>query len=201
MRIRWNRLYKGRLPILQIFGAGFILGILIMNFAKGVLLENTGLLDEYTLYHMKYMTVDSKALFVYSLGERLTVVTVIAVLSTTYLGLMVICAAAGWFGMLFGIFVSAAVLRYGMKGILLAATGIFPQYLLYIPAFICFMFWCEQLCREVCFRNSSGTAEASDRIILDKILRLLVILAAIFAGCFLESYLNPLLLSALLKIF
>ena len=41
-----------------------------MNMGKSILLEKTGPLDEYTLYHMKYMTINSNALFYYVLRQR-----------------------------------------------------------------------------------------------------------------------------------
>ena len=50
------------LPVLPVFFAGLAAGILVMNIGKSILLENTGLFDEYTLYNMKYMTVDNSAL-------------------------------------------------------------------------------------------------------------------------------------------
>ena len=71
MRLGRYRTKNGKIPLATIFVAGLFLGMLILNFGKSILLDNTGLLDEYTLYHMKYMTVDSSALFYYVLRNRL----------------------------------------------------------------------------------------------------------------------------------
>ena len=49
--------FSGRLKLLPVFCAGLLAGIVIMNLGKSILLENTGLFDEDTLYHIKYMTV------------------------------------------------------------------------------------------------------------------------------------------------
>ena len=145
MRIGRYRIYEGRLPLVTIFMAGLFVGIFFMNFGKSILLENTGLLDEYTLYHMKYMTVDSSALFYYVLRQRLSRIIILAVLSTTYLGLAVCIGISFWYGMCAGAFMATTVLRYGIKGILLVVTGIFPQYLIYVPAMIAMLLWCQKL--------------------------------------------------------
>ena len=94
-------------------------------------MDKTGLFDEEVLYHMKYMTVDCNALFCYVLRKRLMTVLVLAVLSTTYLGLVICAGMALWYGAATGGLLAVMVLRYGMKGILLAAASMFPHYLIY----------------------------------------------------------------------
>ena len=190
---------SGRLPLLPVFLVGILAGIFIMNMGKGILLENTGLLDEYALYHMKYMTVNGNALFYYVLRQRMGTLIIMAVSATTYLGLVVCLGMTFWYGMAAGAFLSALVIRYGMKGILFALTGVMPQYLLYVPAMLALLFWSESLCRSIYFRN---TAYGEENTALPKrLLRLTIISLTVLAGCFLESFVNPHLLSGLLKIF
>ena len=201
MRIGGKRVRMGRLPLLIIFLAGLILGVLLMNACKGLLLDNTGLLDEYSLYHMKYMTVDGNALFIYVIKQRMSDVVFMAVMATTYLGLAVISGMLLWYGTAAGMFLSAAVIRYGMKGVLFALTSVFPQYLLYVPAMICLMTCCEQTCRSIYFKNSLSPQDSVRGTIPKRLLQLAVISAVVITGCALESYVNPHLLSSLLKIF
>ncbi len=201
MRIRWKKLYMGRLPLAPLFIVGVLLGIFAMALGRGTLLDGTGLLDEYSLYRMKYMTVDFKALFIYVLGQRLSVVLVLGLLATTYLGLAADCLAAGWYGFLGGLFLSASLLRYGIKGILLSVVGVFPQCFFYVPAFFLLMAWCEQVCKEVCYRKNVVGKEDGKRILLEALLRLLAIVSIMAAGCLLEGYVNPILMTAFLKIF
>ena len=78
-----------------------------MNIGKNILLENTGLFDESTLYAMKYMALDSDALFSYVLRERLLGILILTVLSTTYLGLAVCAGTVFWYGMAAGGFLAA----------------------------------------------------------------------------------------------
>ena len=183
-----------------------------MNMGKSILLEKTGLLDEYTLYHMKYMTINSNALFYYVLRQRLGTLFVMAVFATTYLGLAVEIGVVLWYGLAGGSFLSALVIRYGLKGVLFAVTGMIPQYLLYVPAMVLLLFWCENVCRSIYFRHTvygenDGHGIRRNIPLLQKrtpIIRLLLlggIAVLVIMGCMLESYVNPFLLSSLLKVF
>ncbi len=201
MRMNRYSMHRGRLPLWPIFLAGFLAGILMMNVWKSILLENTGLLDEYTLYHMKYMTVDSSALFYYVLRLRLKTVFTLAILATTYLGLVVCAGASFWYGLSAGAFLSAVMMRYGIKGLLFAFTGVFPQYLLYIPAMVALLLWCEMLNRNIYFRSSLDTGDEGGIMLPKRLLKLAVILVIVILGCLLESFVNPGMMSGLLKIF
>ena len=199
--MRYGLMHKGKLPFGPIFLAGMLTGILMMNLGKSTLLENTGLLDEYTLYHMKYMTVDSSALFYYVLRLRMKTAIMLAVLATTYLGLFVCVGATFWYGLSAGAFLSAAVVRYGLKGILFACVGILPQYLVYVPAFVVLLLWCEALNRSIYFRNSITTEASSGIPWLKRMAQLAMIMGILILGCLLESFANPGLLEKFLKIF
>lgn len=193
---------KGRLPIGTFFFTGFIAGILIMYFGKSALLESTGLLDENTFVDMKYMTVDSSALFYYVLRKRMGSVLVLTILSTTYLGLLVCTIFSTWYGAASGAFMSALVIRYGIKGLFLAVVSIFPQYILYFPAFAALLILCDEINRKIYFQKygypgTGGKAKAFS----GKMAAFLAIIAVIFVGCVLESFCNPKILLAFLKIF
>lgn len=188
-----------RLPLTTLFLAGVLLGILLLSFGKKGLLEESGVLGEEMLYHMKYMTVDSNAFLWYVLGERLQTVVIAAVLATTYLGLAAVCTMTVWFGMSTGMFVSIVLMRYGIKGILLAVVGIFPQYLVYVPAFYFLMIWCEQVCRGIYFEKNVALEDKKQLLL--KLFQLVLITIVVIIGILLESYVNPALLGGLLKIF
>lgn len=183
-----------------LFLAGLITGIFIMNIGKSILLESTGLLDEYTLYQMKYMTVDSNALFCYVLRQRIGSALILGILATTYLGMLVCAGTAFWYGLSAGSFLSALILRYGLKGILFAIVGIFPQYLLYAPALAALLVWGIKLNRSIYFREYEGSV-GGKYFWIGKALRFLGILFVMVLGCVLESFWNPQLMLALLKVF
>lgn len=155
--------------------------------------------DESTLYHLKYMTVDSNALFCYILRKRIIRFLGLAVLSTTYLGLAACMGAAFWYGLSAGAFLATLMLRYGIKGILLAVISMFPQYLVYVPVVLALLLWCQELFRGIYVR---GEYSAADRgFLVKKAGRLLVLMAVLVVGCMLEAYMNPFILMGFLKIF
>lgn len=198
---------KSRL-LMGLASAGFFLGILLMNIGKKALLENTELLSEYTLYEMKDSNVDGNAFFWYVLRKRAGAALVLAVLSTTWLGLAAAFTCAVWLGASFGMLLTASVLRYGLKGILLILVGIFPQAILYFPAALYLLQWCYEFCTVMYFphrvpKGAFGMGEATDRngMMRKKGVHFLLLLGVVIMGCLLESYVNPKLVSNLLKIF
>lgn len=199
MRISWREIRSGQRIFLPFFCGGLLTGIVVMNIGKSILLGDAGLLDEAVLYQMKYMTVDSNALFSYILRKRIGAMLTLAVVSTTYLGLVACMGSAVWYGMSAGAFLTALVLRYGIKGILLSLACIFPQYLLYVPVWLALLAWGEGVFRGIYTR---GELRSGDRgVLAGKAGGLAVILLAGIAGCVLEGYVNPYVLFGYLKIF
>lgn len=187
--------------MLPIYMAGLLAGILIMNFGKSILLESTGLLDEYTLYHMKYMTVDSSALFYYVLRLRMKTFILLVILATTYLGLVICAGTAFVYGLSTGAFLSALLVRYGLKGIVFAVLSVFPQYLLYIPAMAALLLWCERLNRSIYFKSGFLLEADAAMTTPKRIVQLIVILGGILLGCIAESFMNPKVMDWLLNSF
>lgn len=192
---------ESRLPYFPIFVISFMIGMLMMNIGKTILLENTGLLDEYTLYYMKQMSVDSNALFSYVLRERIGEMVLIVVLSTTYLGIVVCAGMTIWYGVALGAFFATLFIRYGMKGLLLALTSIFPQYIFYLPTMMVFLMWCEALNRSIYFTNTFTIGRGNRLEIAKKIVQLAIMVFVIIIGCGFEGYVNHYLVNGFLKIF
>lgn len=200
MRIAGKQIPTGSRKMFAIFCLGVLAGILIMSFGKSILLENTGIFDEYTLYRLKYMSVDGNALFCYAFRRRMTTLLVMAVLATTYLGYVVCMGAAAWCGMSLGVFLSALSVRYGIKGLILAFVGVFPQFLFFVPAIVMMLGWSESLYRAIYSRSLA--ADVSGRaFILKKAGWLGLIALAVLLGCVMEGYINPGLLIGYLKVF
>ena len=195
------RLNPGQRNILARFCAGLLTGILVLYIGKSILLENTGLFDEDTLYHMKYMTVDSSALFCYILRKRIGRLLILAVLSTTYLGLAACMGTVFWYGMSAGVLLASLAIRYGVKGIVLAVLSIFPQYLIYVPGMLVMLTWCETVFRAIYHRNGGGYEAVNKGFLLRQTGQLAAIIAAMTAGCLAEGYINPYILKGFLKIF
>lgn len=194
--------------LLGIVALGFLLGLVLMNTGKKVLLENTGLLSENMLYTVKYAPVDSNAFFLYVLQKRLGCALILAVLSTTWLGLAAVWTCAAWLGISFGMLVMAALLRYGLKGILLIAVGIFPQALVYFPVSILLLRWSYEFCMTIYFpdkiQGSSllhGENSSKYALLRNKGITFIMLLGVVIIGCILESYVNPKLVFNLLQFF
>ena len=151
--MKWNRsmLPAGKLPLHFLFLTGFVVGLFAVYFGRGILLNRAGMLDEDTLYRMKYMTVDSSILFWYVLCKRCRNFLVLIIMATTYLGWIFCGGVTVKYGFSVGFFLSTAVFRYGIKGILLGIVSIFPHYLCYLPAMILLLRWCEDMHRSIYF--------------------------------------------------
>lgn len=188
--------------------AGFLIGLFLMNMGKKALLGDTGILNEYMLYEIKYSDVDGNAFFWYVLQKRLGAALLLAVLSTTWLGLAATWTCAAWMGVSFGMLVMAAMLRYGVKGLLLILAGVFPQALIYFPASLLLLQWSYEFCTVMYFPNRvpkgtliGGETAGKSFLVRNKILQFLLLLGVVIIGCALESYVNPKLVLNLLKIF
>ncbi|MGN0401503.1 MAG: stage II sporulation protein M [Acetatifactor sp.] len=186
--------------LLPLFLAGFAAGMIIMNIGKSILLDETGLFAEEALYLMKYITVDGNALFCFVLRKRLLFFGTVAVLATTYLGLAVCMAAVFWCGMSAGTFLTALMMRYGLKGFFLAIVSVFPQIFFYLPSFLLLLSWSGRLYMAVCFRNRDG--EWREELSAARVLwKLAGIFMLMLLGCLMEGYVNPGLFIGYLKVF
>lgn len=190
---------RKKIPFAYIFLVGLVAGILMMNFGKNTLLDNTGLLDEDTLRQMSSASPDSSVLFVYVLRKRMVGAAAMALAATTYLGVAVCAVTAGWYGMSAGIFLAAGVMRYGLKGVVLALAATMPQYLIYVPAIYGMFIWCEKTCRMIYGKGYYQSADAKTPAVSGRVFSLLILLAMMIAGCALESFVNPVIFRGFLN--
>lgn len=186
-----------------VFLLGFFAGILIMNGGRETLLSRTGIFDEYSLYRMKYMTIDKGSFFLYVLQERMGTVLFMVMSATTVLGVAVVYGYAAWLGMSIGMLLSAIAIRYGLKGMFLFGGACLPQQLLYIPACLMLLQWCYDVCCRLYFpaRIFEGEYGTKKQIIFRQLWRLIRIIGVVIMGILLESYVNPDIITNLLKVF
>ncbi len=189
----------GKLPLRFLFLIGFGIGLFAAYFGREIWFQTTGILDEDTLYWMKYMTVDSGVLFAYVLCKRCRNFLVLIIMATTYLGLVFCGGITVKYGFSIGFFISSAVYRYGIKGLLLGIVGAFPQYLCYVPTILLLIRWCEELHRSIYFyHNITGQGKKS---LPGRLGKLALILMVLIFGCVLECFVNPVLLKGFLQFF
>lgn len=201
MRMNRYRMYSIKIPLGLLFWIGVLVGIIFMNLSKSTLLEDAGLLDEYSLYHMKYMTVDSSALFCYVLWLRVKTVVVLALLATTYLGVPACVGISCWYGLSVGAFAAALMMHYGLKGMVFAVLSVFPQWIIYVPAMMALLGWCMKLNRGI-YAQKELSLDGEKKVSFSKrLLQLVGILGMFLLGCLAESFINPGIMGWLLKIF
>lgn len=206
--MQWTKRYTSgqRIHYIYVFLFGFFIGVMLMNLWREILTLGTGFLDEEMLYQMKYAQIDLNKFFCFVLEKRVIWFGLLAVLATTYLGIAVTYGAAVWGGIAGGMLIAAVSLRYGLKGILLLVGIFLPQYILYIPAFLMLLNWGYHTCcvmyfparvyteNEYPFRNKKS-------FLIRQGLQLLTIFLVVIIGILLESYVNPIFLTKILKNF
>ena len=188
----------------KIMVAGFVLGIILMCFGKQILYESTDVLSEYTLTEMKNAVVDHRDFFWYLLRKRVGIVLILALLSTTWMGMAAAWTGAAWLGISFGMLVTTAMMRYGIKGVFLVGTGLFPQILLYFPAAILLLRWSYEFFTAIYYpERCAGGIEGIEKkqLLRKKGIRYLCLVGVVIIGCALESYVNPVLVLNLLQFF
>lgn len=161
-----------------------------------------GLLGQHMLERLQYVQVDGNKLLSYIMQNRLKWVGVILVAATTILGLVCSYAFSFWFGCTTGIIIAVFTLRFGIKGCALFLVCAFPQMLFYVPAFYKLLIECHSISSMLYFPNKSfgyGSSGSRSR----SVVRVATAIGLIAVGIFLESYMNPMLVSkavTLLKI-
>lgn len=188
---------------LYLFLGSFLLGILIMNMGNEILLGDAGIFNTASMNRLKYIEINEGKFFAYVLRQRLGGCIVLLILSTTTLGLVSAYGVVLWQGMMTGMLMTAAVIRYGIKGLLLILGGMFPHQCLLIPGGVMMLGWCLE--NYYWFhRYGKGTIpyfRSRRQQLFHQGILLLWFLLVMLIGCVLESYVNPILISDLIKVF
>lgn len=198
-----QNLGKGGGKWLFLFLFGFILGIFIINCWKEQFLTQGSMLSGMALARLKYLEVNKNSFLIYVFKKRLSNIWMLALLSTTFFGILAVYGYVIWLGAGMGFLISAFVMQYGIKGILLFLASTFPQYLLYIPAMILLLTWGYQLTVRLYFpqKEAAGQYVNRQQAVVRFLLRLLIVHGVVIIGCLLESYVNPNIVTNILKIF
>lgn len=181
----------------------FAFGVCAANIWKKEMIEESGFLNEYTLLCMSRVKLDYRNYFLYLLRKRAGGAFFLALLSSTYLGLAGIYSYICQIGLASGIFLAGAGIRYGAKGILLFLGGMIPHQLLLIPCGIMFLCWCYRMCTTLYYpgRCTEPLFGSKKQFIIRKVIQFQMILGVVITGCLLECYVNPYIITKLLKFF
>lgn len=186
-----------------IFFISFLAGVLFMNLCSESFLNEEGIFNPVAMSRMKYMEVDHNSFFRYVLPMRIKPFLLLGLISTTCIGILAGYFCIVWQGLMTGMIITAALIRFGMKGLLLILAGVFPQQLLLIPAGIMMLSWCYQNCCFLYFPHKCMWPgyKSRQKQYLRQAGVLLWIFGVVIIGCILECYVNPILISDLIKIF
>lgn len=186
-----------------LFLGSFFLGVFLMNMGNETLLTEEGIFSAASVSRLKYIEIDNGRFLRYVLRQRMGEGIGLILLSATGIGLTAVYVWVIWQGLLAGMTITAAIIRFGMKGLLLLLGSLFPHQLLIIPAEVMLLGWCyENISRGQRLGGYTSTFYTGKKQqFLRQGISLLWILIVILIGCILESYVNPMLLSDIVKIF
>lgn len=174
-----------------------------MNMSNETLLGDAGIFNAASMNRLKYIEINHEKFFQYVLKKRMGECVLLLLLSTTALGTMTVYGVVLWQGMLMGMMTTAAAIRYGLKGILLILGGMFPHQCLLLPAGIMLLSWCMEnsFLIHTYGKGTSPFFRNKRQQFLHQGVLLMWIILVMLIGCILESYVNPILISDLIKIF
>lgn len=192
--MRWQlkfTLSPGSRFFLFFFG-GFFAGILYGWFFAPGYMEQVGFLsNEFMASYLK-KEVDGNNLFGYLFRGRSSSLLLLWIVGGSFLGGILIYLVLVWSGFSIGVYVMAGLLKRGMAGLLFCAGAVFPQCIFYVPAFGFVLLQTLKL---------PGGRERSRDGLLRYGIVLIISMLLLFLGALMESYVNPLILKKILKIF
>lgn len=162
---------------------GFLLGIVYVNFIARKYIAEPGIFSDFFLNQFQSVSIDVKEYIWYLLRLRAVPILALAGLSFTKAGKAAAVLFLIWTGISAGILISAAVLNMGIKGSILCLVGLFPQFLLYIPAYVVLLWYCYTVPQTHWNRQKT-----------------IFVSLAMSVGIILEMYVNPIIVKAFLSV-
>lgn len=121
--------------ILVIFMCGFLAGILYVNMIARSYIVSMGILSDYFLEQFAENNLNTWEYMWYLLKLRVIPVILLLMLWTLRVKRIAAACLLLWTGFSSGLFLTAAVLKLGLKGILLCMIGILPHFICYIVVY------------------------------------------------------------------
>lgn len=172
----------------------FLGGIVLANLLGKELLTTYGILNDYYLSQYSYRVIDGNRLFCYVLTERCKAAFIIFLFGKVFDGKVFSIVMRTVVAATFGFLVVVAIVNLGMRGLIICIGGLFPQWIFYLAALFLYTNGrADEVRRGAAGMHLSDMTEGAARCILT--------LVAILLGIAAESYINPVLLGHILKIF
>lgn len=186
-----NRLRNRISPIMGILFfsmLGFVIGILTIALQPENWLIKEEILNPEFIYDMENINVDKRALFFLCLGRRIRAFFLLLLLSFSSVNIFVNCIFFLISGFYVGSILEVLAIRYGMQGIGMYFTMIFPQGIFYILGFWVLGCWC--LNQEKIQSNIQNKKVEKLKNIKNR-KALFISFFLIVTGIIIESYVNP----------
>lgn len=162
--------------------AGFLIGILYANLVSRQYMTSSGIFSEYFLSEYSSIEVIAEEYMAYILRVRLVPLAALVLLGQTKLRKAVVPSCMTWSGFSCGILIVTAIVRLGMKGILLCVIGITPQFLFYALAYIVILLY---------FYNAPVSRWNYAKTVF--------VILTLSAGIAMEVYVNPVLMKMFVR--
>lgn len=175
-----------------VFGLGIIVGFIIVKLYKGIFLNDLRMFDYTELSMIDMAVFEKSALFVFILRRRLWALIIVYILSTTYLGAVIVLIDWVSYGIGTGIAIATLIFKYGMYGGGLFLGMIFPQAFIYAPMVWLLLHWSLSMYFDIYINKQP------EKLYI-YLFRLLILIAMLATGAFLESLLNPFILKLIIK--
>lgn len=162
--------------------AGFFVGILYANLVSGDYIAGTGILDNYFLEQYVQTEIDTAEFLWYVAYLRLLPAMLLFALGCTKLRKGAALAYIAWTGFSCGMILVTAVMKMGVKGIILCLICLTPQIICYIAGYI-MLLWFLFAYPSVRWNMSKTTCFA----------------LFMLTGILLECYVNPVIVKMFLR--
>ena len=164
----------------------FLFGIVLANLLGADSFQKNSSLTRYYLKQFQYAEIRTQELLWHVACSRLALFAVVLALGLFSKTILFHALFVAWSGFSYGYFCVLAISAFGAKGLILCVLALFPQFIVYIPVYLGLVQLSERR------REHTGWK---------KFAAVICLLIGMVAGILLESYINPLILQKVLKIF
>ena len=176
------KIFHSKRRLLAFFMPGFLFGVVYVNLIAKKYIAELGIFSDYFLNQFQTAGIAAEEYFWYLFRLRVIPFLVLLGLSFTKMRKAAAVLFLIWTGISGGILISTAVLSMGIKGSLLCAVGILPQFIFYVPAYLILLWCCYSYPKTQWNRQKAVFAAL-----------------AVSSGMILEIFVNPSLVKAFLS--
>lgn len=183
-----NKIGRMQVFILE-FIVAWIIGILLAYFTKSAYSTNSQYID--TFVYLDLEEVDTFQLLLFVMQSRIKEYLLIWLFSITILAVPYSTFFILYKGFTIGFVVGAMAVLHGFRGAFYAISLGLPHFLVYSIV----MFQTIMISYKMHDQYNSGICNKRYKILVKQLPAFMVLLSLIIIGCFLESFLNPLLIA------